>query len=104
LKAARRQVTGLVAPPGALSYLRRAPAASKWLSAPSGSGKSTLVASYLAATAKPSMSYRLDILDYDPAFFYVNFAAAIGAATKGVDALPSFADDDRQREDSFAAR
>ena len=95
---------GAVERPVALASLRRAPAASKWLSAPSGSGKSTLVASYLATTGKTSTWYRLDARDNDPAFFYANFAAAIGGRTTGDGALPSFADDDRQREDAFAAR
>ena len=95
---------GAVERPVALASLRRAPAASKWLSAPSGSGKSTLVASCLAGAGKASVWYRLDARDNDPAFFYAHFAAAIGGRTTGDGALPSFADDDRQREDAFAAR
>ncbi|MET0345897.1 MAG: BTAD domain-containing putative transcriptional regulator [Casimicrobiaceae bacterium] len=61
------------------------------------------MASHLAGLGKPSVWYRLDARDNDPAFFYAHFAAAIGAGTTGDGALPAFTDDDRQREDAFAA-
>ena len=95
---------GAVERPAALAALRRASGAAKWLCAPSGSGKSTLVASHLAVAGRPSIWYRLDARDNDPAFFYASFGAAIGGRIPSPGNLPVFADEDREREQAFAAR
>lgn len=41
-----------------------------WVTAPAGSGKTTLVASYLKARRRPTLWYRLDEGDSDPATFF----------------------------------
>lgn len=52
-----------------------------WVSAPAGSGKTTLVASWLAERSIPSLWYRLDRNDGDPAtfFHYLSEAAHLAA-------------------------
>jgi ATP/maltotriose-dependent transcriptional regulator MalT/DNA-binding SARP family transcriptional activator len=60
-----------------------------WLSAPGGSGKTTLVSSYLEAGRIPSVWYRCDASDSDPAtFFYYMGLAARKAAPRHKKPLP----------------
>lgn len=48
-----------------------------WISAPAGAGKTTLAASYLSARKLPSLWYRFDLRDADPATFFYYLREAI---------------------------
>lgn len=68
------------------------PAPGQWaifVTAPAGYGKTTLLASYLEAIKQPSIWYRLDASDADPAtFFYYLGLAARRAAPRRRKAMP----------------
>ncbi len=57
-----------------------------WVTGPPGSGKSTLVSSYLQARRVPSLWYRVDAGDGDPAtfFYYLGTAARAAAGRRKV--------------------
>lgn len=73
-----------------------------WLQGPPGAGKTTLAASYGHATAGPTLWYRLDEADADPAVFFGYFregaqrcfkrrTAALGFGPEYLGGLPAFA-------------
>jgi len=61
-----------------------------WLQGPPGAGKTTLAASYGHATAGPTLWYRLDEADADPAVFFSYFRAAALRCFKPYPAAPAF--------------
>ncbi|MDH4161172.1 MAG: hypothetical protein OEW15_00575 [Nitrospirota bacterium] len=62
-----------------------------WISGPAGSGKTTLIASYCAVRRLPTLWYRADAGDGDPAtFFYYLGLAARKAAPRRRKPLPLF--------------
>jgi LuxR family maltose regulon positive regulatory protein len=72
----------------ALDRARRHPAV--WISGPPGAGKTTLISTYAEARGVPTLWYRVQADDADPATFFHYFGLAVEAAAtrKGKGALP----------------
>jgi LuxR family transcriptional regulator, maltose regulon positive regulatory protein len=104
IKTTAPTLDGVIERPRLLNALTQLTAASKWLQAPSGTGKSTLAASYARSSSKPFAWYRLDERDNDPAFFFDEFARAVGTQLALGESLPKFGSDDHDRQQEFAHR
>jgi LuxR family maltose regulon positive regulatory protein len=104
IKTTAPTLDSVIERPRLLNALTQLKAASKWLQAPSGTGKSTLAANYARSISKPFAWYRLDERDNDPAFFFDEFARAVGAQLALGESLPKFGSDDHDRQQEFAHR
>lgn len=75
-----------------------------WLAGSAGSGKTSLMASYLCQNNTPSIWYKIDPGDKDPAtFFYYLGQAAKPASVSCEPAIPQFAPEYLSGIDTFAA-
>lgn len=104
IKTTAPSLEGVIERPRLVDALARLPAKTKWLQSPSGTGKSTLAATYARGRGDRLAWYRLDERDNDPAFFFAEFANVVAAQLRLTSPLPSFAADDRDRQQSFASR
>ncbi len=104
IKTSAPSLEGVIERPRLVSALAQLSADAKWLQSPSGTGKSTLAASYACSRSKRLAWYRVDERDNDPAFFYEEFAYTVSAQLRLTDALPKFAADDHDRQQTFARR
>ena len=76
-----------------------------WVSSPAGSGKTTLLSGYLQSRKIPSLWYRCDEGDSDPAtfFYYMGLAAKAAVPRSGV-TLPLLTPEYRDSTPAFAMR
>jgi ATP/maltotriose-dependent transcriptional regulator MalT len=75
-----------------------------WVCGPAGAGKTTLVATYLEANKAPTLWYRIDPSDADPATIFYYLSRAVGGASRRRAPLPLLAPEHTLDLASFSRR
>lgn len=75
-----------------------------WIEGAPGAGKTTLAASYVGTRAVPSVWFRVDASDNDPAEFFGSLSIAAGETPRQGERLPAFAAEHAANALAFAHR